>query len=157
MRHHGALVVRTLGRMDGTDARIIDLLRADGRAPYGRIGEEVGLSASAVKRRVDRLLAQGALQGFTIRGGRPAADTEIQAYVEIFCTGNVATASLRRILEDIPEVRRAGTVSGDADAIVHMVAPTIARLEAAIERIREAPHIDHTVSAIVLTDMFDRS
>ncbi len=142
--------------MDAIDERIMELLRADGRAAYGRLGEQVGLSASAVNRRVDRLVADGSIAGFTIRTGRPPGATPIQAYVEIFCSGNASTASLRATLEAIPEVRRAGTVSGDADAVAYLVAPTISQLESAIERIREAEHVDHTVSSIVLTDMFDR-
>ena len=43
--------------MDSLDYGIIDLLRQNARAGYGDIGEVIGLSASAVKRRVDRLVA----------------------------------------------------------------------------------------------------
>ncbi|GEA85945.1 putative transcriptional regulator, AsnC family protein [Cellulomonas gelida] len=143
-------------RVDAIDERIMELLRADGRAAYGRLGEQVGLSASAVNRRVDRLVADGTIQGFSIRSGRPPGATQIQAYVEIFCSGSCSTTTLRETLEAIPEIRRAGTVSGDADAIALVVAPTIAQLESAIERIREAPDVDRTVSSIVLTDLFDR-
>ena len=44
--------------MDAIDYRIIDQLRQNARAGYGDIGDEVGLSASAVKRRVDKLVAE---------------------------------------------------------------------------------------------------
>ncbi|MCU4673349.1 Lrp/AsnC family transcriptional regulator [Microbacterium fluvii] len=142
--------------MDATDELILDLLRVDGRASYGRIGGEVGLSASAVKRRVDRLVATGVIESFSVRTGAAHRPDRIEAYVEIYCSGTVSPQVLRELLEQVPEVQNASTISGQADAIVHMVAPTIARLEAAIERIREAPNVDHTVSAIVLTPVLRR-
>ena len=43
--------------VDELDRRLIDLLRRDGRATFADMGLRVGLSASAVKRRVDRLVA----------------------------------------------------------------------------------------------------
>ena len=49
--------------MDDIDARIIAALINDARASYALIGQQVGLSAPAVKRRVDRLRAAGAITG----------------------------------------------------------------------------------------------
>ena len=53
--------------MDDIDARIVAFLVRDARASYALIGGEVGLSAPAVKRRVDRLRAAGAITGFSAR------------------------------------------------------------------------------------------
>ena len=53
--------------VDDIDARIVAFLIRDARASYALIGGEVGLSAPAVKRRVDRLLAAGAITGFSAR------------------------------------------------------------------------------------------
>ncbi len=104
--------------MDNLDHRIIDLLRQNGRAGYGDIGGTVGLSASAVKRRVDRLVADGVIRGFTIQGDPAVDGLSTEAYVELFCRGTVAPDELRRILQGVAEVVDAGTVTGDADAIV---------------------------------------
>ena len=48
-------------RMDAIDHRIISSLVANARSSYAEIGSAVGLSAPAVKRRVDRLLESGAV------------------------------------------------------------------------------------------------
>ena len=53
--------------LDRLDEDIIALLVEDARRSYAELGERVGLSASAVKRRVDRLRAGGAITGFTVR------------------------------------------------------------------------------------------
>lgn len=143
--------------MDNLDRGIIDLLRQNARAGYGDIGQEIGLSASAVKRRVDRLVADGVIRSFTIQVDPAVDGLHTEAYVELFCRGTVAPDELLRILADVPEVIDAGTVTGSADAIVHMRSRDIPSLEAALERVRNAPHVDHTRSAIVLSRLISRT
>ena len=143
--------------MDNLDLGIIDLLRVNARAGYGEIGDVIGLSASAVKRRVDRLVADGVIRGFTIEVDPTVDGLSTEAYVELFCRGTVAPEELKRILSGVPEVVYAGTVSGSADAIVHMRSRDIASLEVALEKVRLAPNVDHTRSAIVLSRLVNRT
>jgi len=142
--------------VDTIDEQLVVCLLRDGRATYSDIGEVVGLSAPAVKRRVDRLLASGAVRGFTVLVDPAALGWTTEAYLELYCKGTVAPAELRRSLERVPEVVGACTVSGSADALVHLLAADIAHLERAIERVRDSPHVDHTVSVVVLTRLLDR-
>ncbi len=143
--------------MDSLDYKIIDHLRQNARAGYGIIGEAIGLSASAVKRRVDRLVAEKVIRGFTVQVDPDVDGLATEAYVELFCRGTVSPEDLRRILSAVPEVVDAGTVSGSADAIVHMRSRDIASLEAALEKLRLAPNVDHTRSAIVLSKLIQRN
>ncbi len=142
--------------MDRLDQQVISCLLRDARATYAEIGGEVGLSAPAVKRRVDRLLASGALRGFTAVVDPAALGWTTEAYVHIYCKGTVAPQDLRRALELVPEVVGACTVSGSADALVHMLAGDIQQLERALERVRAEPNVDHTESTIVLSRLIDR-
>ena len=142
--------------MDGIDQQVIGCLLADGRATYAEIGSVVGLSAPAVKRRVDRLRASGAIRGFTALIDPAALGWTTEAYVEVYCKGTVAPAALRTSLAAVPEVVGACTVSGGADAMVHMLASDIQQLERAIERVRDEPNVDHTQSVIVLSRLLDR-
>jgi DNA-binding Lrp family transcriptional regulator len=79
-----------------------------------------------------------------------------EAYVELFCRGTVAPGELKRILSQVPEVVDASTVTGDADAIVHIRSRDIPSLEDALERVRIAPSVDHTRSAVVLSHLIHR-
>ena len=142
--------------MDTIDDQVIGCLLKDARATYAEIGGTVGLSAPAVKRRVDRLLASGAIRGFTALIDPGVLGWTTEAYVELYCTGTVSPQELRRSLEAVPEVIGACTVSGSADALVHMLATDIGHLERAIERVRDQPHVDHTQSVIVLSRLLDR-
>ncbi len=142
--------------MDTIDQSVLSCLLADGRATYAEIGDVVGLSAPAVKRRVDRLRETGAIRGFTALVDPAALGWSTEAYVEIYCKGTVAPEALRRSLEAVPEVVGACTVSGAADALVHMLASDIKQLERAIERVRDEPNVDHTQSTIVQSRLVDR-
>jgi DNA-binding Lrp family transcriptional regulator len=142
--------------MDALDYKILDLLKLNSRTGYGDIGQVIGLSASAVKRRIDRLVGSGIIRGFTIQLDPTLDGTLTEAYVELFCRGTVAPAELKRILSSVPEVVDAGTVTGSADAIVHMRSRDIPSLELALEKVRIAPNVDHTRSAIVLSNLIRR-
>lgn len=142
--------------MDALDYKILDLLKLNSRTGYGDIGQVIGLSASAVKRRIDRLVASGIIRGFTIQLDPALDGTVTEAYVELFCRGTVTPAELKRILTQVPEVVDAGTVTGSADAIVHMRSRDIPSLELALEKVRIAPNVDHTRSAIVLSNLIRR-
>ena len=48
--------------LDDTDRRIIAILQADGRRPYSQIAEDLGIPASSVRYRVQRLEDNGVLQ-----------------------------------------------------------------------------------------------
>ncbi|WP_062074419.1 Lrp/AsnC family transcriptional regulator [Demequina lutea] len=141
--------------MDDLDHRIIDELRVDGRASFADLGLRVGLSASAVKRRVDRLVDTGVIRGFGVRLDPDVDGQKIESYVELFCRGTVAPHELTRILGAIPNVVEALTVTGQADAIVRLRAATMPDLEVALEKIRDAAQVDKTRSAIVLSRLVD--
>ena len=143
--------------MDNLDRHILDLLRQNARASYGDIGLTVGLSASAVKRRVDRMVAQRIIRSFTIQVDPLVDGMGTEAFVEVFCRGTVSPEELKRMLQAIPEVIYAGTVSGSADAIVQIRSRDIPSLEQALERLRKGANIDHTESAIVLSRLVQRA
>lgn len=143
--------------MDRIDHGIIDQLRLNARAGYADIGAEVGLSASAVKRRIDRLIADGVIRGFTVQIDPKVEGLATEAYVELFCRGTVSPSDLKRMLSGVPEVIEASTVTGTADAIVMMRARDVIAFEEALERVRAAASVDHTTSAILLSKLISRS
>jgi DNA-binding Lrp family transcriptional regulator len=145
-----------MDRLDETDERILAELANDARATYAEIGERVNLSAPAVKRRVDRLLDSGVIRGFTTIVDRSAVGWSTEAYVQVFRHGTIAPEQLRAAWIDIPEVISAATVTGTADAILHVLARDMRHLELALERIRSAADVERSESIVVLTNIIDR-
>jgi DNA-binding Lrp family transcriptional regulator len=141
--------------MDAVDQRIVALLVADARASYADIGSKVALSAPAVKRRVDRLRSSGVIKGFTAVIDPAAVGWTTEAFVELFCTGRTTPAQITVATRRHPEVIGAYTVSGEADALVHLRAADIAHLEQALERLRAEPFVTSTRSMIVLSRLVE--
>ncbi|MFV2088211.1 Lrp/AsnC family transcriptional regulator [Micromonospora sp. LOL_021] len=141
--------------IDTVDQRIIASLVADARSSYADIGARVSLSAPAVKRRVDRLRATGVIRGFTAVVDPSAVGWTTEAFIELFCTGRTTPAQIAAATRQHPEVVGAYTVSGEADALVHLRAADIAHLEQALERLRAESFVTATKSMIVLSRLVD--
>jgi len=142
-------------QIDAVDQRIIALLIADARASYAEIGARVSLSAPAVKRRVDRLRSSGVIKGFTTVIEPSAVGWTTEAFVELFCTGRTTPAQITVATRRHPEVVGAYTVSGEADALVHLRAADISHLEQALERLRAEPFVTSTRSMVVLSRLVE--
>jgi DNA-binding Lrp family transcriptional regulator len=141
--------------LDDTDQRIIAALTHDARASFAEIGQLVSLSAPAVKRRVDRLRSNGVIKGFTAVVDPAAIGWTTEAFIELFCTGRTTPAQIAAAVRRHPEVVGAFTVSGEADALIHLRAADIPHLERALERVRADSFITSTRSMIVLSRLVD--
>ncbi len=138
-------------QLDDLDQRIVASLTDDARRSFADIGAEVGLSAPAVKRRVDRLRHRGVIKGFTTVVDASAIGWAIEAFVEIFCDGRVSPTRIRAMVRDVPEVLEAFTVTGDADAFLHVRAENMSDFERVLEHVRSHDGISKTRSTIVLS------
>jgi DNA-binding Lrp family transcriptional regulator len=143
-------------RVDAIDTQIIALMRENSRRSFQDIGARVSLSAPAVKRRVDRLEAAGVLKGYTAVVDPAAMGWATHAFVALFCEGRMSAGEVRAAVDRHPEVVAAYTVAGEASAVLHVRAEDTAHLEAALERIRDAPGVVRTQTQVVLSTLFER-
>jgi DNA-binding Lrp family transcriptional regulator len=142
--------------LDDLDKQIVAALVADARGTYAEIGAAVGLSAPAVKRRVDRLRASGAITGFSAKVDPTTVGWTTEAYVELFCRGRTSPADIRAAVSKHPEVIDACTVTGEADALLHIMASDVRHFEEVVERIGAEPFVVRTRSVIVLSRLVHR-
>jgi len=142
--------------MDDVDRTIVALLRENARRSFKDIGEHVHLTAPAVKRRVDRLEADGVLIGYTAIVDPAAFGWQAEAFVDLYCEGRMPGDAIRRAVEREPGVVSAHTVAGEASAMLHVRATDTKDLEAALERIRSTDGITRTVTEVVLSTLLRR-
>jgi len=142
--------------LDAIDRAILDHLTHDGRASFASIGAQVNLSAPAVKRRVDRLRERGVIDAFTVRLDPAALGWATEAVVEVYCAGATSPRTMRAALERYQEVLSASTVTGEADAIVHVLARDVRHLDDVVERINAEPFVVRTRSTVMLTPLVRR-
>jgi DNA-binding Lrp family transcriptional regulator len=136
---------------DDLDRKIVAALIADARATYAEVGALIGLSAPAVKRRVDRLRDSGAITGFSAQVDPSALGWSTEAYVELFCRGRTSPADIAAAVGQYPEVIDACTITGEADALLHIRASDVRHFERVVERIGAEPFVVRTRSVIVLS------
>jgi len=143
-------------RVDATDNRIVALLVEDARRTFDDIGGHVGLSAPAVKRRVDRLRATGVISGYTaiVDHARLGASTE--ALVELFYRPGTLRDEVAASLRRHPEVTEAWSVTGEADAIARVRTAGTADLERLILALQRDGAVERTRSQVLLSTLVDR-
>src|SRR4051812_21216558 len=142
--------------VDDIDRQIIVLLREDARRSFQDIGAHVALSAPAVKRRVDRLRAEGVIRGFTTLVDPRRFGWQTQAIVELTTEGRFSGADILTAIRRHPEVAAAYTVAGQASAILIVRAQDTVHLEDVLERLRETPAITRTRTAVILSTLLER-
>ena len=142
--------------MDDLDKQILALLVEDARRTYDDIGRRVNLSAPSVKRRVDRLRENGALEGFTAVVNHGAMGWNTEALVELFFKPGTQLDEVARILREHPEVAEAWSVTGDADAIARVRTEDNATLERLIMNLQRHGLVIRTRSQIVMSRLVGR-
>jgi len=144
-------------RIDELDRKILAQLMQNGRRSFRALGATVGLSAPAVKRRVDRLHDDGVIDRFTVTVDPRVLGWSVEAFIELFCAPRTPSQRIREALTDHPEVVAAFTITGDADALLHLRVADAAHLEEALERIRAERIVTQTRSVVVLSRLLDRA
>lgn len=132
------------------------MLQENAKLTFAEIGSNVGLSSSAIKRRVDRLEHDGVIVGYGARIDPSALGDGIEALIEVYCADRIAPADVGRSLSDLEQVVSAFTVSGEPDAVIRARVANIADLEKFVERLRRDRNVLRTRTLIVLSTLIDR-
>ena len=138
-------------RMDVLDRKILVLLQEDGRRTFADIGGQVGLSSPAVKRRVDKLRAEGALQGFTAVVDHGAMGRHTEALIELFYRPGTTLDEVAKTLKEHSEVVEAWSVTGEPDAVARVRTVDNSDLERLIIDLQRSGLVERTHSVVVLS------
>jgi DNA-binding Lrp family transcriptional regulator len=142
--------------IDDIDRRIVALLRQNARRSYQDMGAVVSLSAPAVKRRVDRLLELGVIQGFTAVVDPRKFGWTTQALVQVQSEGRYHRSHILAAITDIPEVVAAYTIAGEGSAILLVRAADTEHLERVLEALRNTTPINNTQTSVILSTLVER-
>jgi DNA-binding Lrp family transcriptional regulator len=136
--------------LDGIDREIVALLLQDGRRSLAELGKTIGLSAPAVKRRLDRLEDEGVITGYMAKVDYAKLGRTIEAFTELRFAGKTKVADIAGIATDLPEVEAVHTIAGDPDALVHLRVRDVADLTRVIDLLRRTGRVTGTKTLIVL-------
>jgi len=144
------------GEIDKVDRQIVALLREDARRSFQNIGQQVALSAPAVKRRVDRLEAEGVIRGYTAIVDPARYGWTTQALIELHTEGRFGPGQVFEAVQGHSEVSAAYTLAGEASAILLVRTEDTRHLEELLERLLDTRAITRTQTSVILSTLFER-
>jgi DNA-binding Lrp family transcriptional regulator len=136
--------------MDDLDRRLIAALRADGRAPLAKLATILGVSRATVQNRLDRLIAEGTVLGFTVRVRQADDAAAVRAIMMIAVVGK-NTAAVVRALRGVPEVEALHTTNGSWDLVVELQAENLAAFDRVLTFIRSVDGVSNSQTNLLLS------
>ena len=123
--------------LDKFDRRILAILQLDARRSAELIGAEIGLSASAVQRRIARLREEGVIVAEVAivdakRAGRPLT---LIVDVEVERERPELLASLKQWIAQEPAVQEAWYVTGEGDYVLVVSARDVEDYDALMQKL----------------------
>jgi Lrp/AsnC family transcriptional regulator len=123
--------------MDKLDAKILELLQADGALSAAEIADRIGLSKAPCWRRIQKLQDEGIIRGTVALLDARALNVGTTVFVTLK-TGNHSEAWFERFaraVRDIPEVTEIHRMSGDVDYLIRIVVPDIDAYDVVYKRL----------------------
>ncbi|WP_136439225.1 Lrp/AsnC family transcriptional regulator [Pacificoceanicola onchidii] len=141
-------------QIDETDQALIALLSDNARLPVADLARQLGIARTTVQARIERLLAKGALEGFTVRRG-PGLRAPLRATVLVSIAPRAGAQVLSR-LKTMPVVEEVHTTSGRVDMIVTLSAQSTEELDETLDRIGAVEGVKSSESLIHLSTKIQR-
>ncbi len=142
--------------IDQTDRAIIAALKVNARQTLAEIGGSVGLSAPAVKRRIDRLEELGVIVGYTIKVDQAKLRRPLSAFIELRFSGSTPVDSINAVAAETGDVESVFTIAGDPDALVHLRVANVDHMKDVIDRFRRSGKVTGTKTLVVLDEWSQR-
>ena len=143
-------------RIDATDRKILEWLQKEPGINAAELGEKIGLSQSAVWRRMQSLRDEGVIRDQPVKLDREKVglNTMVFAHVKLTSHGRGNLAEFSNAVQEFPEVLDCYVVLGNVDFLLRIVTEDIKAYEQFFfEKLSQLPGIQEVNSSIVLSDI----
>ena len=135
--------------IDETDRKLIALLRANAREPAASLAKKLKVSRGTVTNRIARLVAGGAIKGFTVRLAAEAEANQMRAIMCIAIQGE-KSGKVVKALKGFPEIEDIHTTNGRWDLVAELCTSTLSGFSQALDQIRLIEGIAATETSLLL-------
>lgn len=134
--------------MDDFDKRLIAELRINGRASLPQLAQLLGVARATVQKRLDRLIADGSIKGFTVRLKDDVGKDSIRAFILIEMAGSprATTAAIKRI----PGIVSLSNTNGVWDMIAEVDVASMPELNDLISTVRAVDGVAKSETFLML-------
>ena len=143
-------------RIDSVDRKILDLLQSQPGINAAAIGEQIGLSQSAVWRRMQGLREEGIIREQPVKIDREkiGLNTMVFAQVKLTSHGRSNLAAFAEAVRSYPEVLDCYVLLGNVDFLLRIVTADIKSYEQFFfEKLSQLPGIQEINSSIALSEI----
>jgi Lrp/AsnC family transcriptional regulator len=143
-------------RIDSVDRKILDLLQSQPGINAAAIGEKIGLSQSAVWRRMQGLREEVIIRDQPVKIDREkiGLNTMVFAHVKLTSHGRSNLAAFAEAVRSYPEVLDCYVLLGNVDFLLRIVTEDIKSYEQFFfEKLSQLPGIQEVNSSIALSEI----
>jgi DNA-binding Lrp family transcriptional regulator len=135
--------------MDDLDRSLIAALRHDGRAPLSKLADILGVSRGTVQNRLDRLINEGSISGFTVRTKELPDVRKVRAITLIEVSGKHTPIVVRQ-LRQITEITGLHTTNGAWDLVAEIETRDLVEFDKVLAKMRTIDGIARTDTSLLL-------
>jgi Lrp/AsnC family transcriptional regulator, regulator for asnA, asnC and gidA len=136
-----------LNNIDSFDEKIIKILHNDARKPFVEIANTIGLSESAVRRRVKNLIDNNIIKKFTIEINNSEKTSAI-TLISVASSSDTSTVTSKLLnLEGVDVIYE---ITGQYDIAAIISAPAISEINSYIDEVRKIEGVSDTNTVIIL-------
>jgi Lrp/AsnC family leucine-responsive transcriptional regulator len=140
--------------LDRLDRYLLELVQADDSQTHEQLSERVGLSPSAIQRRIRRLEAVGIIERriAVVDPVKAGAAAHFVVGVEVERERPELVQPLRKWLRAEPAVQQAYYVTGSADYVLIVTAPDLAEFDSFMSRMMiDNPNVRRFTTNVVMS------
>ena len=135
--------------MDDLDRSLIAALRHDGRAPLSKLADILGVSRGTIQNRLDRLMEEGVITGFTVRTRELPDERKVRAVAMLEVAGR-HTPSVVRQLRQVSEIGSLYTTNGAWDLVAEIETRDLVEFDKVLARMRGVDGISRSDTSLLL-------
>lgn len=136
--------------LDPIDEKIISILKINSRQPFVEIAKEIGLSESAIRRRVKNLMDTKIIKRFTVELDNKNRTSAI-TLISVASTSDTSTVSTA--LMSLNGVEVIYEITGQYDIAAIISSSSVAEINRCIDDVRRIEGVSDTNTVIVLRTM----
>ncbi|WP_229834325.1 Lrp/AsnC family transcriptional regulator [Streptomyces xantholiticus] len=138
--------------LDPIDRDILRMLQTDGRASIRSVAERVHVSRANAYARINRLIDDGVIRGFSARVNHERAGHGASAYITLKIVQN-SWRTVREQLQALPGAAHIALVSGDFDVLLLVHTPDNRTLrELVLTKLQSIPEVLSTRTLLVFEE-----
>jgi Lrp/AsnC family leucine-responsive transcriptional regulator len=141
--------------IDELDKKILRLLMNDSQTPLASMGEEVGLSTTALHHRIKNLKKRKIIKKFTIALSEDFYESQISCFVKVI-KFKKSSIELAQKLKNIPEVESCFSVTGEESLLLKIRARSAKDFQSTLEVINKIDGVERTVSSLIIEEHFNK-